>query len=75
MGLRADDEICLTCSFWNADRAERAEADRVHGTRIGIPPKHECRSRPPAVLASGMTMWPGTLAFDWCGEWERLAGP
>jgi hypothetical protein len=72
MAVRAENEICLTCGFWNADPAQRSEAERVHRTRIGIPPKHECRSRPPVVLPSAQTKWPETLAFDWCGEWEAL---
>jgi hypothetical protein len=69
---RGDNEICLSCLFWNADASLRAEAERVHSTRIGIAPKLECRSRPPQVLPSAQTMWPTTLPSDWCGEWEKL---
>jgi hypothetical protein len=68
---RDETEICRTCAFWNADTAQRVEAERVRQARVGIAPRYECRSRPPVVLPSTQSMWPTTLATDWCGEWEE----
>jgi hypothetical protein len=67
-------EICLSCGFWTADAAQRAEAERVRVARMGIAPRFECRSRPPMVLPSAQSLWPTTLATDWCGEWEPVDG-
>ena len=67
-------EICLTCGFWAADTLQRAEAERVRLSRTGIAPRYECHSRPPVVLPSAQSMWPTTLATDWCGEWEPSDG-
>ena len=59
-----DTAACVTCRFWKEDHTPG------HEGRAG-----ECRSRPPAVLYDGETIfctWPQTDARDWCGDHERV---
>lgn len=56
-------ETCYYCRFWQG-----------HGLKERGP-KGSCRRFPPAVTPRHPDgAFPVTMATDWCGEWQRVAG-
>lgn len=58
-------ERCDLCRFWKADKEATSGACRKHAPSPRFTTKQE---RDEAVLA---VLWPGMLATDWCGEFQK----
>ncbi len=62
-------ERCETCRFWNHDARDSYGEDEAFSY---------CRRYPPSmgfyhdVDENFTAMFPITVAYDWCGEWQPI---
>lgn len=66
-----EEPICATCHFW---RAAAAREDLWGGgPTTPVVAAGACHHSAPRAQQGGyavVTVWPPTLATEWCGEWE-----